>query len=368
MHKAKGREADVVFVAPTFNGVEPASATKVYHDDEGERIVQVGDLEPELEKRWEAERREAAGRLLYVAITRARSRVYLPYLAPLEGGYPMSCEPGGTFRVAVRALEPIVEGLERGEERELFQRRRPALLRFGRRGEGATGGEVDLSGWSPPEDLLEVPLDPGDYRRLRRRTSEVVSFSRLSTDRDDERRGLGGDGNEVFDGDLFAYADRIAEGVDATDLEKTLPHLAAELVAMATGLADTHLVLLGDADQLSSVESGAVFRELVSASCATETPWRELAVDPVERQTADAPTARSTVRLTESYRMAPDRPRGRQILEVARSLNAGKTDELREVIRDREAFEEVASDGEAEMIAQGAARAVERYSGVAEGL
>ena len=62
---------------------------------------------------------------------------------------------------------------------------------------------------------------------------------------------------------------------------------------------DARLVLLGDADQLPSVDAGAVFRDLVPC----------------------APTA---VRLTQSYRMDPSDPAGRNVLSVARRIHAGR--------------------------------------------
>lgn len=60
---------------------------------------------------------------------------------------------------------------------------------------------------------------------------------------------------------------------------------------------DARLVLLGDADQLPSVDPGAAFRELV----------------------ANLP--KSTVTLRESYRMDPRNPRGRHILLQAERIN-----------------------------------------------
>jgi exodeoxyribonuclease V alpha subunit len=66
---------------------------------------------------------------------------------------------------------------------------------------------------------------------------------------------------------------------------------------------DALLILLGDADQLPSVDAGAVFRDLV--------PW--------------APTA---VRLTQSYRMDPVDPAGRNVLSVARRVQAGRVPAL----------------------------------------
>lgn len=66
------------------------------------------------------------------------------------------------------------------------------------------------------------------------------------------------------------------------------------------------LVLLGDADQLPSVEAGTVFRDLV-----TGLPER-------------------TFRLTHNHRMDAVDPAGRAILEAARAVGAGQAPELRE--------------------------------------
>ncbi len=62
---------------------------------------------------------------------------------------------------------------------------------------------------------------------------------------------------------------------------------------------DARLVLLGDADQLPSVDAGAVLRDLVSA------------------------LPDQTVRLTRSYRMDPSDPAGRAILRAAARVNQG---------------------------------------------
>lgn len=72
------------------------------------------------------------------------------------------------------------------------------------------------------------------------------------------------------------------------------------------------LVLLGDADQLPSVEAGAVFRDLL--------PPRDAA--------ASDPRNRSVVFLTHSYRMDPSGASGRVILEAAARVNAGQADRL----------------------------------------
>ncbi len=63
---------------------------------------------------------------------------------------------------------------------------------------------------------------------------------------------------------------------------------------------DARLVLLGDADQLPSVDAGSVFRDLCAAL-----PDR-------------------TCRLTRSYRMDPADPAGRAVLGLARRINSGE--------------------------------------------
>lgn len=72
------------------------------------------------------------------------------------------------------------------------------------------------------------------------------------------------------------------------------------------------LILLGDADQLPSVEAGAVFRDLL----------------PAEPAAAADPRRRAVVRLTRSYRMDPADPAGRAILTAAKLVNAGNGEAL----------------------------------------
>ncbi|RDV36233.1 exodeoxyribonuclease V subunit alpha [Bradymonadaceae bacterium TMQ3] len=94
--------------------------------------------------------------------------------------------------------------------------------------------------------------------------------------------------------------------------------------ALAQALADdARLVLLGDADQLPSVDTGAVLRDLLPEVPATDLPWRELALDPLAATPGQGRTARHAVRLTKSHRMREDDPAGRAILQVARAVGAG---------------------------------------------
>jgi len=65
---------------------------------------------------------------------------------------------------------------------------------------------------------------------------------------------------------------------------------------------DARLVLLGDDHQLPSVEAGAVLRDLIAG---------------------ESPLGPRAVRLTESYRMRPEDPDGRNILTVSRVIDSG---------------------------------------------
>jgi exodeoxyribonuclease V alpha subunit len=68
---------------------------------------------------------------------------------------------------------------------------------------------------------------------------------------------------------------------------------------------ETRLVLLGDPDQLPSVDAGAVLRDLLPDGGAGDR------------------RARAAARLTESFRMSPADPAGRHVLLVARRVAAG---------------------------------------------
>ncbi|MCG8425370.1 MAG: exodeoxyribonuclease V subunit alpha [Proteobacteria bacterium] len=82
---------------------------------------------------------------------------------------------------------------------------------------------------------------------------------------------------------------------------------------------DTRLILLGDAEQLPSVDAGAVLRDLVTASQrSADAGAGRVAGYSVERE-----PAQFAVRLTHSYRMDPSDPAGRAILMAAREVNAG---------------------------------------------
>ena len=113
---------------------------------------------------------------------------------------------------------------------------------------------------------------------------------------------------------------------------------------------EAHLVLLGDADQLPSVDAGAVLRDLIAAEPTHDGPWRELLTDaPEPRPGHGGPMDRATVHLTRSHRMRADDPAGRNILSVARRIRAGRADQMLgeelDQLRPRASVEELTHEG-----------------------
>ena len=100
MHKAKGLEAPVVFLAGGLDR-NPGFA-HVYHEGTARRLY-LGDDPPDDAI---VERNEEDQRLGYVALTRAQSRLYLPYYG--GRGRPVLQRLSGSYGPIDRALEPML--------------------------------------------------------------------------------------------------------------------------------------------------------------------------------------------------------------------------------------------------------------------
>ncbi len=99
-------------------------------------------------------------------------------------------------------------------------------------------------------------------------------------------------------------ANRLTHKMVLVDEASMLDLGLAEALLSSLG-DDTQLVLLGDADQLPAVETGAVFRDLCQGA------------------------VKKVTRLLESHRMDPRDPHGAAILSAATSINAGQGDAAR---------------------------------------
>jgi exodeoxyribonuclease V beta subunit len=183
IHKSKGLEAAVVFVFGGFTAFKSRGAFE-YHDDHGQRTLYIGD-DPAAKEAWRREQDQEQERLYYVALTRAKARLYLP-MVPAE--FWSKRWDGGYARVN-RRLNELEETLSPAGFERLFRvisvADRP--IGAGPAHEDQPAPDPDL--WTPPQGLKvraggrDQPDDPRRLARLRRRHAgyEVTSYSRMKS-------------------------------------------------------------------------------------------------------------------------------------------------------------------------------------------
>jgi len=157
MHKAKGLQAEVIFIGGGFgNPPEGDIKMNIYHRD-GRRCLHIGQAFGEIENAVNREIDEENQRLLYVAMTRAKSRLYLPYFGPAPGGENAHNSYG--YSRLGRLYRELQKQLDRLRERDRFEGGDSYVLRdvdCSKRLPGEEKVEITAAGW-PEEDLLELP-------------------------------------------------------------------------------------------------------------------------------------------------------------------------------------------------------------------
>ena len=159
IHHAKGLEADVVFL---YGGLwtGPSDDVHVFHDDEGRRVARVGRLPADEEVRVDEESDDEERRVLYVALTRARGRLYLPrYPASFDSKVP------GCYRFINRRLRDLLGGFAPDERRHLFQIE-PVPCPIERPVTALPAPAPALAAWRPPAELLQPPPAGTELERL----------------------------------------------------------------------------------------------------------------------------------------------------------------------------------------------------------
>ena len=123
MHKAKGLEAEVVFIAGGFTEGGGRDKAKIYHRG-FERRLHLGKGTGEIAEAIKKEEDEENQRLLYVAITRAKSRLYLPYFGDAPPGAPAEIYYGykqlSTFYKRLQKQLDLLAGTGLSDHREQF--------------------------------------------------------------------------------------------------------------------------------------------------------------------------------------------------------------------------------------------------------
>ena len=222
MHKSKGLEAEVVFlfggisdprrrdVHPFHEPEEEATdgGPAVYHDPRTlERVVHVGPMDRATSRRVQEEREQEERRLLYVACTRARSRLYLPSFdrhRDARGEWEWDLPRlAGCFVFMAERLRQVAHGEACGPlPNRWFQVERLAPEAPPRWDEAAL--DAACAAWRAPPALLadrapepaplaaaHAPVEVLSYSRLRRRQEQAFGFE--ESEEEPEGAGLPAD-------------------------------------------------------------------------------------------------------------------------------------------------------------------------------
>ena len=183
MHKAKGLEAEVIFIGGGF-GNPPAGSPKmnIYHEN-SERRLHIGDAAGEIKEAIAREISEENQRLMYVALTRAKSRLYLPYFGEAEeetaGSENYGYKNLGAFYGRLQKQLDLLRRQDRLENTERFILRNVSCKQRPPRDRRA---EISSAGW-PEESLLEMPAPAaGEAEEIKpaRRGVLLTSYTRMS--------------------------------------------------------------------------------------------------------------------------------------------------------------------------------------------
>jgi exodeoxyribonuclease V beta subunit len=188
IHKSKGLQADVVFIYGGMSAAPQTDKFRVCHQGD-ERVVYMGLPQSSAamqtvarETRWEDQR------LLYVAITRARGLVYLPYVASVDGelqyGYL-----NGTYKVvndrllqiAARDFDRVEDVGPAGDERpmRLFEMEVAYAEKFAvEEGVLHMPPAATYADWELPREVGDPAVD-AEIEKLRGRPLIVSSYSRM---------------------------------------------------------------------------------------------------------------------------------------------------------------------------------------------
>ena len=182
MHKAKGLEAEVVFIGGGFSDFRGGRGIKtgIYHSD-SKRCLHIGASTGEIEEAIKQEVREENQRLIYVALTRAKSRLYLPYFGsgPAENktssyGYKFL---GASYKALQKQLDLLREKGQFNNSDHFFLRQVSCLRKSPQELQITTTAD----GW-PEEGLLEMPESgktEADRLRPGRRGVILTSYTRI---------------------------------------------------------------------------------------------------------------------------------------------------------------------------------------------
>lgn len=208
MHKAKGLEAEVVFIGGGFgNPGGRGIQMSIYHQD-NKRCLHLSKPMGNIAGAIEQEVSEENQRLIYVAMTRAKSLLYLPYFgeapdaAEDKNGYGYN-RLGDLYSKLQKQLDLLRDRGRLYNGSHFVLRDASCQLRPPR----AHGEEINLEGW-PEEGLLEMPESSATKAARiepEHRGVLLTSYTRMS-------RGKNWQAPSVDDDDRIAMRDEDVAG------------------------------------------------------------------------------------------------------------------------------------------------------------
>ena len=207
VHMSKGLEADVVALFGGFGRINDLSGVVVYHD-QGERRFAIGKVAKEFVKDKLKEEQEAENsRLLYVGLTRAAARLYLPLLPEKS----TKIDPSGYYAAMNRRLLAIEPEADRKQWSNIFTVQKVAPPAQTGVQEGTS---KKVKHWTPPvqSDPKDLPSE-GSFWELRRGHAALMmrSYTSLRGSQEEPRWDIPA---EEFKRDL----DQLDEERDEPDL------------------------------------------------------------------------------------------------------------------------------------------------------
>ncbi|HEY0711538.1 MAG TPA: 3'-5' exonuclease, partial [Polyangia bacterium] len=169
IHHAKGLEAPVVFLYGGF-WTGPSNDVRVRHDEAGRRICDATRPLPETAAAYTTEQEDEERRVLYVALTRAKARLYLPR-------YPANWRQlKGAYKFVNARLHELLDGFAEPTVKALFDR-----VSVPAPGPGLPAPlpapPAAVAGWTPPPALLAPPPDARGWQEQTRGRSGFFTTS-----------------------------------------------------------------------------------------------------------------------------------------------------------------------------------------------
>lgn len=173
MHMSKGLEADVVFLFGGSHRNWQRDKLTIFHNEDGRKFAIGTGMQRLVADELKREEAEEDQRLLYVAVTRARAMVFLPFFS--EGCTKTAVN--GFYKPLNDRLKTIVRNIEADD------RRTAGLFQIEDVQDSSPAGPTDstlraIAEWSPPATLLVDDSEPETtFERARRDHSALMMSS-----------------------------------------------------------------------------------------------------------------------------------------------------------------------------------------------